>query len=136
MKETVQASMNVKGDVPIPRSYLLKRLKKLREDAQTAKAAENEENAAVEELIPKKKDAATTGLIVDIHGTSPVGGASDRKVKVIALRADLDGLPLQEAQNGLPHRSQTEGVAHLCGHDGHMAALLGYHLFFFEQEHL
>ena len=42
----------------------------------------------------------------------------------ILLRAELDALPIEE--QGKPrHRSETEGVAHLCGHDGHMAMLLG-----------
>jgi len=123
VKADVQAKMTVPGDVPIPRAYLLKRLKELRKDANTALAAE--EDAAVEKLIPFKPEAATTGLIVDIRGTGPVGDASNREVKVIALRADLDGLPIQEGNSGLEHRSQNKGVAHLCGHDGHMAALMG-----------
>lgn len=42
----------------------------------------------------------------------------------IAIRADMDALPLQEA-TGLPFASQHEGVMHACGHDGHMAMALG-----------
>ena len=49
--------------------------------------------------------------------------------KAIGLRADFDALPIQEV-NDLPYRSAVEGVAHLCGHDGHTAMLLaaGKHL--------
>ena len=43
--------------------------------------------------------------------------------KAIGLRADFDALPIQEV-NDLPYRSAVEGVAHLCGHDGHTAMLL------------
>lgn len=40
------------------------------------------------------------------------------------FRADMDGLPIREATN-LPYASRREGVMHACGHDGHMAMLLG-----------
>ena len=44
--------------------------------------------------------------------------------KTIALRADMDALPVTE-QTGLPFASKNEGVMHACGHDSHMAILLG-----------
>ncbi len=49
--------------------------------------------------------------------------------KAIGIRADFDALPIQEV-NDLPYRSETPGVAHLCGHDGHTTMLLaaGKHL--------
>jgi len=47
-----------------------------------------------------------------------------RSNRAIGLRADMDGLPICE-QTGLPHASQNPGKMHACGHDGHMAMLLG-----------
>ncbi len=45
--------------------------------------------------------------------------------RAVGLRADMDALPIQEADEELPHRSTIPGVMHACGHDGHTAALLG-----------
>jgi len=60
-----------------------------------------------------------------IGGTGVVGvlknGASGRS---IALRADMDALPIQEA-TGLPYASATPGIFHGCGHDGHTTMLVG-----------
>ncbi|HYG19769.1 MAG TPA: M20 family metallopeptidase [Ohtaekwangia sp.] len=60
---------------------------------------------------------ATTGLIVDITGRNP-------EKKMIALRADMDALPIVEA-NDVPYKSKNPGVMHACGHDVHTSSLLG-----------
>ncbi len=44
--------------------------------------------------------------------------------KTVLLRADIDALPLTEADRGQPYRSQNEGMHHACGHDGHTSILL------------
>ncbi|HVY75595.1 MAG TPA: M20 family metallopeptidase [Puia sp.] len=60
---------------------------------------------------------ATTGVLGMIRGKNP-----DKRV--IALRADMDALPIIE-ENEVPYKSQNEGVMHACGHDAHTSILLG-----------
>ena len=67
--------------------------------------------------ITEIESKATTGWSALIKGNNP-----DKKV--IALRADMDALPIVEA-NEVPYKSQSPGVMHACGHDAHTASLLG-----------
>ncbi|MDZ4668324.1 MAG: M20 family metallopeptidase [bacterium] len=67
--------------------------------------------------ITKIKSLAKTGLEVLIEGRNP-------QKKVVALRADMDALPIVEA-NDVPYKSQNIGVMHACGHDVHTTCLLG-----------
>ncbi|MGD1844765.1 MAG: M20 family metallopeptidase [Salibacteraceae bacterium] len=67
--------------------------------------------------IPYESGLVKTGLRATISGKNP-------SAKVIALRADLDALPIAET-NEVPYRSTNEGVMHACGHDVHTASLLG-----------
>jgi amidohydrolase len=59
-----------------------------------------------------------TGVVGVIHGRKSSSG------KTIGLRADMDALPIEEANN-LPYKSTVPGKMHACGHDGHTAMLLG-----------
>lgn len=63
------------------------------------------------------KPMADTGILAWVQGTK----ASSKKV--IALRADIDALPILEA-NEVSYRSKNEGVMHACGHDAHTASLI------------
>lgn len=67
--------------------------------------------------IDPKEKVADTGLTAVIEGKNP-------EKKVIALRADMDALPIKEA-NDVSYKSKNEGVMHACGHDAHTASLLG-----------
>lgn len=81
------------------------------EQRTTAEIAHHLDQAGVRyRLLP------TSGLIADI-------GSPDPRRRV-ALRADLDALPLQD-RSGLDFSSERDGVAHACGHDVHTTALLG-----------
>ncbi len=66
--------------------------------------------------IPHKTQIAQTGIVATIEGKRPG--------KVLAIRADMDALPIQE-ENQVPYRSIHDGKMHACGHDGHVAIALG-----------
>ena len=61
-----------------------------------------------------------TGVVGVIRGARPAAASN----KVIGLRADMDALPIEEA-NDVPYKSTVPGKMHACGHDGHTAMLLG-----------
>lgn len=72
-------------------------------------------------IDPKKiRSYATTGFTYDIAGTGAPAGSS----YTLGFRADMDALPIRE-ESTFAHASAHPGVAHMCGHDGHMATLLG-----------
>ncbi|WP_159468449.1 M20 family metallopeptidase [Dyadobacter sp. 3J3] len=67
--------------------------------------------------LTPQEGIAGTGLVALIEGQNP-------GKKVVGLRADMDALPIVEA-NDVPYKSLVPGVMHACGHDVHTASLLG-----------
>ena len=83
------------------------------------------EEHATAELIANCLEQWNIPVLRGIGGTGVVGVISNGQSKrAIGLRADMDALPVQEL-NRFPHASRHEGKMHACGHDGHMAMLLG-----------
>jgi amidohydrolase len=65
--------------------------------------------------IEHQTGIAQTGIVATI--------ASGKPGQILAIRADMDALPIQE-ENEVPYRSQHDGIMHACGHDGHTAIAL------------
>lgn len=84
------------GDLPETKAYIMAKL--------------------TEMGIPFVENSTDSGLVATIEGGKPG--------KILALRADMDALPITE-ENDVPYRSRHEGRMHACGHDAHVAMLLG-----------
>jgi amidohydrolase len=115
--------------------HLLERIKKLAEEnahevvdmrrhlhAHPELSYQEVETAAfiirkLKELGLEPVSMANTGVVAEIKGKNPT-------FKTIALRADIDALPIQEA-NAVDYKSTNSGVMHACGHDAHTSSLLG-----------
>ena len=87
------------------------------EEYETAKKIEEELDKSG---IPHKR-VGDTGVYAWIDGTGPEGTKGQR---TMALRADTDALRMEDLKEGVPYRSQKEGLCHACGHDAHTAMLL------------
>ena len=72
--------------------------------------------AALDNLGIRHRRLLGTGVIADLPGPD--------NVQIVALRADIDALPIQE-ETGYEFASERAGVMHACGHDGHTSILLG-----------
>ncbi|MDI6402775.1 amidohydrolase, partial [Balneolaceae bacterium ANBcel3] len=96
--------------------------RKLHQLAETA-GEEQKTAAYVEKVL---EDIGIHAIERGLGGTGLIGWLdSGNPGPVVLFRAELDALPIEE-KNSLEYASQTNGVAHKCGHDGHMAVLLGF----------
>jgi hippurate hydrolase len=78
-------------------------------------------------VAEKLRNFGCDDVVTGIGRTGVVGvirGSRTGNVRTIGLRADMDALPIEEA-NEVPHKSTVPGKMHACGHDGHTAMLLG-----------
>lgn len=114
LKDKIQAlAQNIHGDVVKHRRHLHANPELSFEEYQTSAYVKS----VLDELGIEWTSMANTGVVGLIKGAIP-------SEAVIALRADMDALPIKEA-NDVPYKSQNEGVMHACGHDVHTSSLLG-----------
>lgn len=105
--------MNLKQELTEIRHYLHQYPELSGKEFQTTAFLTRQLKAKEIRILPT---TMKTGVIAEI------GDAS--KGPTIALRADIDALPIQE-QTGLPYASSNPGIMHACGHDLHQTSLLG-----------
>jgi carboxypeptidase Ss1 len=83
------------------------------------------EEKATAKLVAERLRALGVEVRTGVGGTGVLGTLRGPKTgRVVALRADMDALPIEEMAD-VEFRSQTKGVMHACGHDTHVAMLLG-----------
>lgn len=112
--------MNVLPEVAAQKDYLVSVRRHLHKNPELS-MEETATSAYIEEQLDSmgivSRSVGQTGLLGTITGEKERG-------KTVLLRAEIDALPIQE-ESAVPYRSQTAGAMHACGHDVHMAALLG-----------
>lgn len=114
LKEQIQElSGKIYGDVVTQRRFLHSNPELSFEEHNTSAYIK----AQLDRLGVEYQPMAETGIVAIIKGDLP-------SEQVVALRADMDALPITEA-NDVSYKSLNEGVMHACGHDVHTASLLG-----------
>jgi amidohydrolase len=92
---------------------------------ETVKTAALVSSALRDMGVQVREGVGGSGVVGLLRGEgAPAGEGLEVEARTIALRADMDALPLQE-ETGLPYASERPGLMHACGHDGHVAMLLG-----------
>lgn len=115
LKEDIKRIANdIAGEIVATRRHLHSNPELSFQEFETAKYVAN----SLKEIgLNPVEGIANTGVSALIEGKNP-------GKKIIALRADIDALPITEA-NDIPYKSKNEGVMHACGHDVHTSSLLG-----------
>ena len=103
------------------------RVREIREDIHAHPELRFQERRTAD-LCARELEALGIDVRRNVGGTGVVGllrgGGADNAGKTVAFRAEMDALPADD-RCGRSYASTVPGVAHLCGHDGHVAALLG-----------
>ncbi len=104
----------------------LDKIKQLRKTLHRYPELSGKESKTAARLKSFLKDSAPDKIIESLGGQGLAAiYESGNDGPCLLFRADLDALPIEE-ENNVAHKSQHQGVAHLCGHDGHMAVLAGF----------
>ena len=112
--------MSIHPDVKLIKSYIVSTRRDIHKHPELSFQEYRTSQLVADELekfgILVKRNIGKTGVVGILKGKAPG--------KTVALRADMDALPIQETSN-VPYKSINDGVMHACGHDAHTAILLG-----------
>lgn len=105
----------------------LSELKELRHHLHQRPELSSQEEQTASLIMLELERAGASEVITAVAGTGVIGVFDSGEAgPSLVLRCELDALPISEPTDiGLDYRSQTTGVSHKCGHDGHMSVLLG-----------
>ena len=104
---------------------LMPKLSEIRRDFHMHPEVSQHEERTGKKVAEYLKAMGCDEVHENVGGYGVVGVIKGKKPgKVVALRADMDALQIQE-MNEVPYKSQNDGVMHACGHDNHMTGLLG-----------
>ena len=111
--------------IPKVSKALLSRARKVREDLHRHPELSFQEERTASVAADRLRELGLDEVREGVADTGVVGVLrGDGHGRTVALRADMDALPIQE-ETGLRYASENPGVMHACGHDGHVAVLLG-----------
>ena len=103
----------------------IKKLIEFRKELHQYPELSNREEGTAQKIIEKLEEYKPAKIIEGIGGYGVAAiYDSGRPGKNILFRAELDALPINES-NKFSHKSKKDGIAHKCGHDGHMTILIG-----------
>jgi amidohydrolase len=111
---------NIAGLARSQQDYIVGIRRKLHEHPEISFQEKGTSSLVQEELEKNNIPYVITG---DYGVVATIKGQN--KGHVVALRADMDALAIHEQNGQLPYQSRNDGVMHACGHDGHVAMLLG-----------
>lgn len=103
---------------------VLPRIRELRRDLHQYPELGYEETRTAARVARELADLPGVTLRTGVAGTGIVATLVAGTGPAVALRADMDALPITE-ESGVPHSSKVPGKSHACGHDGHTASLVG-----------
>lgn len=106
-------------------SYDLDRLKRFRRELHACPEVSGHERQTSARIVALLRECQPDSLLSDVGGHGIIATFSAAAPgPTVLLRADMDALPIKE-ENTFAHRSETDGVSHKCGHDGHSTMMCG-----------